>query len=298
MEVSGALEQSIAGLSQRLADAPDAAGRRAELTAVYDLFLSAGRSIVDLPPDLLPEMREALAGDDARTWNALNNRPRTAFRLVAAGHYEAARAVLAEAAWTAKVDPAFVHVDGGQVFAWLPGFRDVRFDAPDSCYDISDGVGLSATVDAAHLTRERLLLGGTAYLTRAVTATPVERVFLVLSRSGMADVMVPGRRHRRPELVSGSGIDLSRRAWSGFSVDIDLASMPPGSGTWRLALALDHDGLRRRVDLGKSADALAKQEGNTSVRRRRTVWRLDTSGQRWALVAHWDRWFRSQPTHR
>jgi hypothetical protein len=298
MEVSDALEDAIAGLAQRLADAPDAASRSHELNAVYNLFLTAGRSVVDLPASLFPELREALVGVDPRAWNALNNRPRTAFRLVVAGHDEAARAVLAESAWTEKVPFAYVHVEDGRAFAWLPGFRDVRFDGPDSCYDLSDEVGLRATLDSAHLTRERLTLGGVAYLTRAVTTTADEQVLLVLSRAGVADVVVAGQRHRRPELVSGSGSDLFRRAWSGWSAGLDLAAMPPGSGTWRLALAIDHDGLRRSVGLGKTATPLAKQEGNTSVRRRRTVWRLDTSSDPWTLRAAWDRWFRSQPMHR
>src|SRR5271154_2106277 len=96
MEVSDALEDSIAGLALRLADAPDAASRSHELNAVYNLFLTAGRSVVDLPASLFPNLREALVGVEPRAWNALNNRPRTAFRLVVAGHDDAARAVLAE----------------------------------------------------------------------------------------------------------------------------------------------------------------------------------------------------------
>jgi hypothetical protein len=298
MEVSAALDASLAGLADRLAEAPDGAARRRELATIYDLLISTGRSAPDLPIELFAAIRAALSDADHRSWDGLNNRPRTILRLVVAGEDEAAFAALVESAavaadTTSKVEPAFVYVDGGRAFVWLPGFRDPRFTAPDGCYDISDEVKLRVTVDAAELTRSSLTLGGTAFLTRAVPTSPVEQVALVLRHAGQPDVVVPGQRHRRPDLVSGTGSELSRRAWSGWSVTVDLAALPRASGRWQLALAVDHDGLRRSVDLPEVAGAVAKQEGNVAVRRKRTTWHLDTSGAKWALVAYWDRWGRA-----
>jgi hypothetical protein len=298
MEVSAALDGSIAGLAERLSAAPHSADRRRELSAIYDLLIGTGRAAPDLPLEVFAALRNALGGADPRSWDGLNNRPRTTFRLIVAGEDEAALAATAESAAvaadaTSKVEPAFVYVDGGRAFVWLPGFRDPRFTAPDSCYDISEEVKLRATVDTAQLTRASLTLGGTAFLTRAVPTAAAEQVALVLRHTGLPDFVVAGQRHRRPDLVSGTGSELSRRAWSGWSVTIDLGGLPRGSGRWQLALAIDHDGLRRSVDLPDSASPLATQEGNIAVRRKRTTWHLDTAGSKWALVAEWDRWGRS-----
>jgi hypothetical protein len=288
------LEDAVGDLAGQLAAAPDTAAQGRELIKVYELLLTDGASYPELPTGLIDALRRALGTVPARAWDQLNTRPRTAYRLIAAGEDVAAWELLTEGVRLARdgverMEPAHVHVDGGRVFAWLPGFRDPRFGVPDECYELTDDVKLRSRVDTAELTADSLTLAGTAYLTRSVRTGQTERVSLVLSRSGMDDIVVAGNRHRRPDLVSGTGTELRRRAWSGWSVTVALASLPAGSARYRLTLAIEHGALRRTSPIG-SATPLAQQEGGVLVRRRRTRWSLDTSASAWSLVSLWERW--------
>jgi hypothetical protein len=295
MAGSVALESAVATLAHNLAAAPDNSAKRRELVTVYDLLLTDGASYPALPSAMMESLRESLRNAEPSVWNELNTRPRTAFRLIAAGEDVAAWELLTEGVRLAgdgveKVEPAHVHVDGERVFAWLPGFRDPRFGVPDDCYELSDDVKAKARIDTAELTPETLTLAGTAFLTRSVRTGPQERVALVLSRSDQPDVVVPGIRHRRPDLVSGGGTALRRHAWSGWSVTVNLLALPSGAGRYRLSLQLRHGDVQRTCALGGTADGAAQQEGKVVVRRRRTEWRLDTASSPWSLVSVWQRW--------
>lgn len=292
---SAALTDVVTGLAESLAAVPDSAGKARELATLYDVLVTDGGVHDEPPTALLAAIRQALESTEPEAWDSLNSRARTAYRLIVAGADLAAWDLLTEATRLARdgverIEPAYVFIDGARVFAWLPGFRDPRFDAPDDCYELTDDVKLRVRVDEAGLDANALTLAGTAYLSRGVRTGPDEQISVVLHRDGMPDVVVDGTRHRRPDLVSGNGIELTRRAWSGWSVSVSLAALPSGSGRWRISLAIAHGELHRGAAVGTGATALVRSVNQLGVRRRRTAWRVDTSESPWALVARWQRW--------
>jgi len=294
MTGSAQVGDALAVLAERLADTSDTTARTRELAAFYDVLVSTHGSFDQPPADLLDSIRRALSETDPAAWDALNTRPRTAYRLIVAGADQAAWDLLTEATrlvreGVERITPAYVHIDGARVFAWLPGFRDPRYGAPEECYELSEAVKLQVRVDDVSLTPDALSLAGTAYLSRNVSTSAGERITAVLHRDGVPDVVVEGARHRRPDQVSGTGTELTRRAWSGWSVSISLAALAAGSGRWRISLAIDHGELHRSTGLGGDATPLVRSIGRRTVRRRRTRWRIDTSGRQWSLVSRWQR---------
>lgn len=158
---------------------------------------------------------------------------------------------------TAVALPLVPVYDGGRVYAWLPGFRDPRWALPDDVYDISDQVGLSATLDSARIVAGRLQLDGYAYLTQ-LTALADDRLEVSLRREDGAEVRVAAQRSRRAGLVKTTGEDLTRLAWSGWRADVDLDPVLAAGGAWSVALRLERSGLQRSAPLGTRRGPLAQ----------------------------------------
>jgi hypothetical protein len=238
------------------------AARDGQFVDVHDALLQATATHHAAPHDLLGEVGEALAGDDRR----LPPRARVALRLMRAGALEPAWLVLQDNAVgfvertlragtmaggrpTSPKLPLTTWIEPPNVYAWLPGFRDPRWSAPDAAYDVTDLVTASVRLDEMWWDGYVLVLAGLATL-RHLTATPDDEVVLVLRDDAGGEVVVQAARHRRPDLVKGTGADLTRVAWAGWSTRVDLTRVPPGR---RIALLrLTCHGIQREVKLGRS----------------------------------------------
>jgi hypothetical protein len=295
----GQLEAATARWRQSLAD-QSAGGTPSRRSEIRELVVLLSRATVPQPAPtdvLTPAMVAMIEALPSDVVDSLAPKPRTAVRLVRAGCLDAAWAALCEAAIGVVADPfrAATATGAGRatgrrplralleppaVYARLPGFRDPRFAAPDSCYEIADTVKLRHEVDEVAVIDGRLMLAGWAALD-IVDASPDETVRLVL-RSEDGEVAVAGRRLRRPDLVTGRDEGLRRRAWSGWSVGVDVDRL--GKGEWRVSLELDHSGLLRRGPVGSAAGdlALAGTQGVKPVGDHAVRW--DTSGRAWRLI--------------
>jgi hypothetical protein len=151
--------------------------------------------------------------------------------------------------------PLATRVEPPEVYAWLPGFRDPRYGAPDAAYAVSDLVKASVRLDEAWWDGTVLELGGRATL-RLLPTAPDDEVTVVLVRDERQHEDVAARRVRRPDLVRGSGAELTEPAWSGFAARLDVATVP--RGVWSLRLRVSQQGITREVRLGRSRlDAVA-----------------------------------------
>lgn len=160
------------------------------------------------------------------------------------------------AARTSLQLPLFTVVDGGRAYGWLPGFRDPRWGAPDSVFDVSADVVLRSNLDEARVADDRLVLSGWAYLTLLATSADDTVAVAWESSDGRREVL-PARRLRRSDLVKGTGADLTRLTWAGWAAEVDLSRLATRPGDWRATLSLAHGELARTAELGKRCGPLA-----------------------------------------
>jgi hypothetical protein len=260
----------------------------ADLRELHALLMRAA-PVVRQPPIAALVAAAGLLGQlPSRVEDGLPPRPRTVFRLLRVGALDAAWMVLVDNA-TGLVDepftastssgatrtawrlPLITRIEPPKIFADLPGFRDPRFNPPDDCYDITTGVRLRHQLDEIWIANGAATLGGWARL-RSLATSPQEQV-RVIAANGDAEVSVGARRRRRPDLVVGRGGRAERRAWAGWSAQVDLADPRLVDGNWSLSLEIDHCGVSRRDTLGAQLGELARlatvtvtQVGSRSVR--------------------------------
>lgn len=153
--------------------------------------------------------------------------------------------------------PLPTHVEGGHVYAWLPGFRDPRWGVPDEVFDISGDVVLRGELDEAILVGGRLELYGSAYL-GLLAAGPDDEITIALSGPAGTRYRVHAERVRRPDLVKPSGPDLTRLAWAGWRASVELAPMLNAPGVWRPRLEIVEHGIERSELLGRRRGPLAQ----------------------------------------
>jgi hypothetical protein len=294
-------ETSIVALRDSLADA--ASRERADvvrtLRDLHRTLLRVTPSSLSAPMTCLQLATSAVDGLAEEFIDALGPRPRTVFRLLRAGSPAAAWEVLADnatgvvaepfdastatgAARTAWRLPLLTRIERGTVYAELPGFRDPRYDAPDDCYDITTAVGLKHHLDEITLDGNAIGLGGWAALD-VLTASPGEQVTVFVTSPG-EEIAVPARRVRRADLVDGSGDGLTRRAWAGWSAQLDLADPRLGPGAWVVWVQVEHDSVVRRAPVGRQVSDLARAAAATSIRIGPRVVSWDTTGRRWKLM--------------
>jgi hypothetical protein len=264
-----------------VAETPTVAAEAAvdRLRAAHDRLVLATADHDTAPRRLLAAVAAELP-DDGGT--SLRPRERVAIRLLRAGAFDAAWAVLRDngvgvtteelrANTSAGVRPTAWRlplstlVEPPRVFAWLPGFRDPRLTAPDEAYDVSDLVTVALRLDELWWDGPRLALAGSAYL-RHLPAQPSDDVSLVLRHGSGAQVTVACERLRRPDLVT-DGIDsVSRRAWTGWSARVDGRALRP-SGLWKPSLRITTRGLERETRLapgrGDAVPAASRQRVGT-----------------------------------
>jgi hypothetical protein len=149
--------------------------------------------------------------------------------------------------------------EDGQVYAWLPGFRDPRYDVPDEVYAIDREVVLRGELEVALLHGRELRLFGIAYLGQ-LEAGAQDRVSIEFSGPEGAKHRAAGVRVRRPDHVKPNGPDLTRLAWSGWYANVDLRPLLATPGAWRANLELEEQGVRRTRRLGRDRGPLAQPE--------------------------------------
>jgi hypothetical protein len=244
-----------------------------EVAELYDVLLGATADGDAVPTSLLATATEAVRAAEDGAVEALPPRARVVMRLLREGEAEAAWLVLIDSATgvvprafrastssgAARTDwalPLLTSVEPPHVYAELPGFRDPRFAAPDSAYEIGNAIKLRCHVDEVIAGATPLFTGWAAL--DVLNTDPDDAVEVVAVRDG-AEIRWRGRRHRRADLVGGSREVLRRRAWAGWSVGVVTSDLPADAGRWALWLELSHAGLSRRARLGRSVSELASR---------------------------------------
>jgi hypothetical protein len=291
------LEVAIGDLRSGQAQSP--APGRAQLRGLHELLIRATPSSVDAPSATLAAAADLVRGVSPVSVDAMAPRPRTVFRLLGSGALEAAWQVLVDNA-TGLVDESFrestatgaprtawrlpllTKLEPPRVFADLPGFRDPRYGAPDDCYDITQAVRLRHELDEVCVEGSAVTFGGWCALDALVTG-PDERVRVVASCDG-EDLWVDGRRRRRPDLWSRTGVAAERRVWAGWSAAMDLTDPRLATGDWTLRLEVDHAGIVRSEPLGSPATELARLGAEPATRVGTRTLRIETESQPWRLV--------------
>ncbi len=291
-------DAAIAELAPDLAATPT----KDQLSALHDVLIQCAAQEDGIPDSVLCTAGTALAAGDPEIVDGLieglPTRPRVALRLVRAGLTGAAALTLVDnatgvvtvpfhaatssgAARTGWRLPLLTVIESGRIFADLPGFRDPRFGAPDDCYDIGAAVKLRAHLDDAVIGR-RLALAGWAAID--IVRSRQDETVRVVAAKGERELSWPARRHRRADLVSGTGEGLHRRAWAGWSVRLDSAPFSGDKGAWALSLEVEHDGLSRRTRMGTSVGELAARAAGGVWRAERPTIRIDARKGGWVLV--------------
>ncbi|HWB66486.1 MAG TPA: hypothetical protein VG708_06635 [Mycobacteriales bacterium] len=293
------LDAELAELSTRIATTDGIGAQRAELRAAHELLLRATPAAARPPLGALGTLARAIEPLPPRVIDGLAPRPRTVFRLLQAGVPAAAWEVVADNATgmvtttfgaatssgAARTDwrlPLLTRIEPPAVFAWLPGFRDPRFGAPDECYDITPLIRPAFALDEAWRDGSRLHLAGSMSLEHLDTS-PAETVQLVAT-AGDRELVVPAVRMRRPDLVRGTGSALTRLAWAGWSATVDLRDRRLGGGEWALSVVLEHDGIRRTSAVAVARTELTRPDVHglrVGLRRRVT---LDPAEKGWRLL--------------
>lgn len=265
---------------------------RALLRDSHDTVVQLTSEGDDLPMDRLTELAAAVrAGVPEGTEDRLPPRVRTLIRLLRREAFEPAwilahdnaagvvrpnraRSMWAGGSFASPRLPLPTVVDNGRAYAWLPGFRDPRWDVPDDVYDIDGEVVLRSSLDQVLLHGRELRLSGGGYLGLLETG-PDDSVVVVLNGPEGAQHRVPAHRARRSDDVRLSGQELTRLAWAGWHARVDLEALP-GPGTWRVSLEITERGARRIAPLGRKRGPLA-QPGlvAASVERRGSGIRVD-----------------------
>lgn len=251
---------------------------------LHGMLLELTRDHDEAPRDLLAGVGERLRDLDV-DGEGLTPRPLVALRLLAADALDAAWLVLQDNAIgvveeafrqstssgvrrTSRRLPLITRVEPPHVYAWLPGFRDPRHGAPDAAYDITALVTPRVRLDEMWWDGATLVLAGSAHL-RNLTATEDDAVAVVLTHTSGRQHVSPGERRRRPDLVRGTGADLTRLAWAGWSARVDTRALTPGG--WRVDLRVTQSGVERDAPLGRTVGEAVPTEDAGLRSGRRTV---------------------------
>lgn len=151
-------------------------------------------------------------------------------------------------------------VEGGAVYAWLPGFRDPRWGVPDSVYDMTTAIQLRVILEQVSLERGRIRVGGSAHF-GLLEARADDDVMVVLRAPDGEERRVLAERVRTPRFVRRSGPDLTRLAWAGWQAAIEPSALAGPQRDWSMSLELTRPGLSREEPLGLDRGKCAKEIG-------------------------------------
>ncbi|WTI17601.1 glycosyltransferase [Streptomyces sp. NBC_00820] len=159
-------------------------------------------------------------------------------------------------------------VDGGRAYARYPYLRDESLAIPDSCYDVTDQLGLRHQVTRAELLGTELHLAGHAYLHRVETED-VGTELVLRERDSKTEYRLPVTHTATPGL--GATEDDGRFAYdlAGFEAVVDITTAaggkPLGDGLWDISLAVGAQGLSKEVRIGSKRAADVSGEPETQV---------------------------------
>lgn len=137
---------------------------------------------------------------------------------------------LAVAAHTAD-GPVAATIEGGQVLAHLPFFRDPVLEVPDRIYDLTDRVRLRQSLASYSLQGEELQVAGSARFTHIVSL-PDDEAEVVLRRTG--------KNHREYAVPAARATDDAISARVDLATVADGQALPPGS--WDVAIRMRRGG--------------------------------------------------------
>jgi hypothetical protein len=237
------------------------AAEEGRLDELHQQLLAATVDHDDAPAEVLVDVAARLRRIDIEK-AGLAPRALVVMRLLAAGAVDAAWLVVrdnavgvVEESFGASTSsgarratrrfPFIARPEPPDVYAWLPGLHDPRLAAPESAYDITTLVTARVRLDEMWWHGRVLVLGGMGYLRYLATA-PDDAVEVALTHTDGRTYVVDGERVRRPDLVRGTGGDLTRLAWAGWTARVT----PPGPGIWRVTLRLTEGGITRDAALG------------------------------------------------
>lgn len=282
---SAVLDAAVDAGLEGLAAATATSEQKAALVDVHDTLMVETLYLDEAPIEALGRLSDGVGEVPAAVVDSLPMRVRVAMRLLRAKAFVAAWVVISDTA-TGRVEPPpqdapptvrgivgrtdlplTTRTEAGKVYAWLPGFRDPRYDAPAECFEMTDRVVQRSHLDAAALAKRHLHLSGWTSLAYLDTRAD-ERVSVTMTTPDLPDVVVPARRRRRPDLVKGTGEALTRRVWAGWSADVDLNRLAVhGSASWELSVTIERDGISRTTPLSWNGAAEGSRSGQSTALR-------------------------------
>jgi hypothetical protein len=257
---------------------------RSQLRELHDLLLRTTAVEVE-PRETLDLVAGVIATIGVDAIDRLPTRPRIVFRLLYAERVAAAWQVLLDNAAgvvdtgafrrTLARSPLRLCVEAPAVFAQLPGFRDPRYDAPDSCYDVTDRTRLRAQLEEIEVDPADGMVRFAGWATVDLLGSSADDSVRVLLADHGREVAVAAIRVRRSD----------RRAWAGWSAAVDVRDVTGiDVGRWGLSIEVDHEGVVGVADLGADSSDLARVTALDSVDVGDRAVRWDTSGSRWRLI--------------
>jgi hypothetical protein len=146
-----------------------------------------------------------------------------------------------------------VLVENGRAYARYPFLRDPARAIPDSCYDVTGGLGVRHHVSRAELQGTALHLAGHGYLHRVATQD-VTTELVLRERDRGTEYRLPVTHTATPGL--GADEDQGRYTYdrAGFEAVVDITTAADGGpladGLWDVSLAIGAQGLSREVRIG------------------------------------------------
>lgn len=151
--------------------------------------------------------------------------------------------------------------DNGRAYARYPFFRDPDRAVPDSCYDVTDKLGVRHRITRAELRGTALRLAGHAYLHRVETHD-VTTALVLRERDSGTEYRLPVTHTASPGLGADEDEGRFRYEKAGFEAEVDITTAADGrslaAGLWDISLAVGAQGVSREVRVGsKRADAVS-----------------------------------------
>ncbi|MFE1308084.1 glycosyltransferase family 2 protein [Streptomyces sp. NPDC058755] len=160
-----------------------------------------------------------------------------------------------------------VLVDQGRALARYPHLRDPSCSIPDSCYDVTDQLGVRHHVTQAEMHDTALRLAGHAYVHRVETRG-VSTQLVLRERDSHIEYRLPVTHTATPGLGAQEDDGLFTYDLAGFEAAIDITTAADGApltdGLWDISLAVGAQGMSKEVRIGsRRADDVS---GKTSTR--------------------------------
>ncbi|GCB46687.1 glycosyltransferase family A protein [Streptomyces sp. NL15-2K] len=151
--------------------------------------------------------------------------------------------------------------DNGRAYARYPFLRDPAHAVPDSCYDVTDQLGVRHHITRAELRGTALRLAGHAHLHRVETHDVTTELVLRERDSG-TEYRLPVTHTATPGLGADEDGGRFRYENAGFEAEVDITTAADGrplvDGLWDISLAVGAQSVSREARVGsKRSDAVS-----------------------------------------